>query len=84
MAERKTKKTKVAKPKKEKTREVSWVLTVIMSAVFGQLGVDRFIMGHIGWGILKLVTLGGLGIWWLIDLVLIATKHEFKGVKWVE
>ena len=65
-------------------KEVNWVLTLIMSAVFGHLGVDRFIMGHIGLGILKLITFGGLGIWWLVDLVLIATKHKFKDIKWVD
>lgn len=40
-------------------------------------------MGKVGTGILKLITFGGLGIWWLIDLILIATKYEFKDVKWV-
>ena len=53
-----------------------------MSILFGSLGVDRFIMGHIGLGIVKLITFGGFGIWWLIDLILIATKHSFKGVEW--
>ncbi len=65
-------------------RKVNWVLTLIMSIIFGQLGVDRFIMGHVGLGILKLLTFGGCGIWWLIDWILIATKHDFKGVKWVQ
>lgn len=65
-------------------RKVNWVLTLIMSIIFGTLGVDRFIMGHIGLGILKLITFGGCGIWWLIDLILIATKHDFEGVQWVD
>ncbi|MBU2612259.1 MAG: TM2 domain-containing protein [Nanoarchaeota archaeon] len=65
-------------------KKVNWVLALVMSAVFGSLGVDRFIMGKVGTGILKLITLGGLGVWWLIDLILIATKHKFKGVIWVE
>ncbi len=63
-------------------KKVNWVLTLVMSIFFGSLGVDRFIMGKIGTGILKLITFGGLGIWWLVDLILIATKHEFKDVKW--
>lgn len=63
-------------------RKVNWVLTLIMSIFFGQFGVDRFIMGHVGLGILKLITFGGCGIWWLIDIILIATKHEFKEIKW--
>lgn len=65
-----------------KERKVNWILVLIMSVVFGSLGVDRFIMGKIGTGILKLITMGGLGIWWLVDLILIATKHKFKGVVW--
>jgi TM2 domain-containing membrane protein YozV len=65
-------------------RQVNWTLTLIMSILFGSLGVDRFIMGHIGLGILKLITLGGCGIWWLIDLILIAIKHPFEGIEWVQ
>jgi TM2 domain-containing membrane protein YozV len=65
-------------------KKVNWVLCLIMSIIFGSLGVDRFIMGHVGLGILKLITLGGCGIWWLIDLVLVATKHKFDGIQWVE
>ena len=65
-------------------RKVNWTLTIIMSVIFGSLGVDRFIMGHVGLGILKLITLGGCGIWWLIDVILIATKHKFDGIEWVD
>ncbi|MEA3515195.1 MAG: TM2 domain-containing protein [Nanoarchaeota archaeon] len=67
-----------------KKRKVNWTLTLIMSILFGSLGVDRFIMGHVGLGILKLFTFGGCGIWWLIDLILIATKHPFEDIEWVE
>jgi len=65
-------------------KKVNWVLTLIMSIIFGSLGVDRFIMGHGGLGILKLITFGGCGVWWLVDLILIATKHKFEGIEWVE
>ena len=65
-------------------KKVNWILTLVMSILFGSLGVDRFIMGHIGLGILKLITMGGCGIWWLVDLILIAVKHKFEGIQWVE
>jgi len=65
-------------------REVNWVLCLVMSIIFGWFGVDRFIMGKIGTGILKLCTLGGLGIWWLVDIILIATKYNYKNVEWME
>ncbi|MBN1645685.1 TM2 domain-containing protein [Candidatus Woesearchaeota archaeon] len=64
-------------------KQLNWTLTLVLSIVFGSLGVDRFMMGQIGLGILKLITAGGLGIWWLIDVILIATKHTFKDIEWV-
>ncbi len=65
-------------------RKVNWIVTLVMSIIFGGAGVDRFIMGQVGLGILKLITLGGCGIWWLVDIILIATKHDFEGIEWVE
>ena len=38
---------------------------------FGIFGVHRFYVGKVGTGILQIVTLGGLGIWTLIDLIMI-------------
>ena len=43
---------------------------IILSILLGELGVDRFYLGYTGLGILKLITAGGFGIWWLIDLIL--------------
>ena len=48
-----------------------WLTTVVISFLVGWLGIDRFYLGYTGLGILKLVTLGGCGIWAVIDLILI-------------
>ncbi|WP_240721406.1 TM2 domain-containing protein [Pseudarthrobacter sp. NamE5] len=52
----------------------SFLVTWLLSLLLGVLGVDRFYLGKVGTGILKLVTLGGFGIWALIDLILILTN----------
>lgn len=55
--------------------ERSFIVAVILSVLIGSLGIDRFYMGYVLLGILKLITLGGCGIWWIIDLILIATDN---------
>jgi TM2 domain-containing membrane protein YozV len=50
---------------------------LIVSVAAGSLGIDRFMLGHVGLGIAKLITLGGCGIWHIVDIFLIsrATKE---------
>jgi len=55
------------------TSSSSWTTALVLSILLGQLGVDRFYLGYTGLGALKLLTAGGLGVWWVIDIVLIAT-----------
>ncbi len=49
-----------------------FVPTLLLCFFLGVLGVHRFYVGKIGTGILQLVTFGGLGIWAMIDFVMIA------------
>ena len=60
--------------------EKSFVATLILCILLGWLGVHRFYVGKTGTGILMLLTLGGLGIWNLVDTIMIAVQ-TFKDSK---
>ncbi|HEY7153958.1 MAG TPA: TM2 domain-containing protein [Gemmataceae bacterium] len=49
----------------------SWIVAVLLSFFLGGFGADRFYLGYIGLGIAKLLTIGGCGIWSLIDFIMI-------------
>ena len=46
------------------------VTGTVLSWLLGFLGADRFYKGQIGLGLLKIVTFGGFGIWYLIDAII--------------
>ena len=58
----------------------SWYITLLLAIFLGWFGLDRFYIGRYKAGWLKLFTLGGLGIWWLLDIILIGA--EFRKDRW--
>jgi TM2 domain-containing membrane protein YozV len=57
-----------------------WLTALLLAIFLGNLGVHRFYTGHTGIGIAQLFTLGGCGIWTIIDIIQIATGN-FKDSK---
>lgn len=55
----------------------SWHITLILCILFGFLGIHRFYVGKAGTAIIMLLTLGGFGIWILVDIVTLILE-EFK------
>ncbi len=56
-----------------------WLITLLLEIFMGTMGVHRFYTGNIGMGILQLLTAGGCGIWWVIDLILILNESYRDG-----
>ena len=54
----------------------SWHLALLLSFFFGYLGVDRFYIGRTRSAVIKLITLGCFGVWWLSDIILIASEYR--------
>ena len=61
------------------------LLAALLCFFFGVFGAHRFYAGKVGTGIVQLLTIGGLGIWTMIDLLIILfgefTDSEGKKIK---
>jgi TM2 domain-containing membrane protein YozV len=56
--------------------------TVLIVSIFaGSLGIDRFMIGDTGLGVGKLLTAGGCGVWWIVDLFLIQDATRQKNME---
>lgn len=59
-------------------------IVLLLSLFFGGFGVDRFYIGDIGMGVIKLLTCGGLGIWTIVDWFIIMSttkKANYNNLK---
>lgn len=61
------------------TNGYSWSTTMLLSITLGGFGVDRFYLGHWKEGIGKLFSFGGLGVWTIIDVILISIGYISPG-----
>ena len=59
----------------------NWVAVLLLGllGIFGIAGIDRFYTGSILLGVLKLITFGGLGLWTIIDVILVVTGSYKDG-----
>lgn len=62
-----------------------FVTTLLYSVLLGLLGVDRFCLGQSGTAVGKLLTLGGVGVWWVVDIMLLISGRMVPedGSNWV-
>lgn len=62
-----------ASPAGQTAQGKSWLISLLLCIFLGGFSAHRFYVGKIGTAILQIVTIGGLGIWLLIDLIMILT-----------
>ncbi len=63
------------KPAGVNVKEDKWLISILLCFFLGVLGAHRFYTGHIGIGIIQLLTGGGCGIWTLIDFIILLTGN---------
>jgi tetratricopeptide (TPR) repeat protein len=67
----------------ESMKPKKWIIALILSIAFGFWGFDRFYLGYIKDGFIKLFNCGGFFVWWLVDVIKIATNslRDTNGLK---
>lgn len=56
-----------------------WLISLLLCAFGGVLGLHRFYTNNIATGVIMLLTGGGCGIWWIVDLIMIAANTYRDG-----
>ena len=57
-------------------KQKSWKIALLLSFFLGMFGVDRFYIGRTRSAIVKMLTLGGVTVWWISDIILIASDYR--------
>ncbi len=60
-------------PQDSRCSSRSGLVALLLCFFLGALGIHRFYLGRTGTGVIMLLTLGGLGIWVIIDIILLVT-----------
>jgi len=58
------------------SKQKSWWIAFLLSVFLGFFAADRFYIGRTRSAVVKLLTLGGFGVWWLSDIILIASDYR--------
>jgi len=66
-------KEKLLKPNSQSQNQ--WIVVLLLAFFLGFIGAHRFYVGKNGTGILMILTLGGIGLWVLYDLIIIITGN---------
>lgn len=54
---------------------------LLLAAVAGFFVADRFVLGQVGLGLLKMFTCGGLYIWWIVDIISATRRTKYRNYK---
>lgn len=57
------------------SKDNKWLTCLLLCLFLGGFGVHRFYTGHTAIGVIQLLTLGGCGVWALVDLIIILTGN---------
>lgn len=70
----------------ERFKQKNWTIAFYLSLFLGWAGVDRFYLGYIKEGFLKLFTGGGFYVWWILDIIRISRNKllDANGLKLVK